>query len=194
MTHADLHPSIEECSAFGLAPLPSAAVAILVAEGAPPRLVAHLSLVHDVALRLLRSFNKAWPKLAIDKELVAFGAATHDIGKARIRKELSEPGVEHEAVGEALLLEHGISAERARFARSHGADVRTLPLDDVMVVLADNTWKGKRRKELDDRVIALLTAAAAAPAWDAFLRLDGILSAVARDADKRLDWQGQHSC
>jgi len=39
------------------------------------------------------------PALSFDADAVAFGAATHDIGKARHLEELTVPGVRHEAAG-----------------------------------------------------------------------------------------------
>lgn len=187
------YPTEADRAELGLAALPPEVEALLLAEGAPPRLVAHLTLVHDVALRLVAGVAKAWPRLSFDKEAVAFGAATHDIGKARHPNELSGPGHEHEAAGERLLLEHGFPVTRARFARTHGEPPAGLPLEDLLVVLADTAWKAKRSKEFDDRLVAVIADASRAPAWDVFMRLDGLLSKVAKGADDRLAWQGAFS-
>jgi len=146
-------------------------------------------LVHDTAIQLSTHVKNTWPSLSFDAESVAFGAASHDIGKARIVEELSRPGKLHEEVGERLLLEHGVPASMARFARTHGAELAGLQLEDMLVVLADTCWKGKRDKALDDAVVRVLTAASGVAAWDAFLKLDDILTALARDADKRLEFQ-----
>ena len=70
----------------------------------PPRLLAHLTLVHDAEKRLLKEMEAAFPKVKIDKELALFGAATHDIGKCVCKNELTQPGHEHEAQGQKLLL------------------------------------------------------------------------------------------
>jgi hypothetical protein len=101
-----------DLAALDLAPLPADVASLLARVSAPPRLVAHLTLVHDVALRLLPSLKKAWPQLEVDADAVAFGAATHDIGKASVTAELSAPGSSHEALGEALLLAAGWSCPR----------------------------------------------------------------------------------
>src|SRR5688572_4321116 len=102
-----------------LTSLPSRASTLLEELDAPPRLRAHLTLVHDVALELVRQVRRRWPAFVFDAEAVAFGAAIHDIGKAMVREELSQPGSQHEALGERLLLERDIPPAVARFARTH---------------------------------------------------------------------------
>ncbi|KQV22861.1 MULTISPECIES: hypothetical protein [unclassified Kitasatospora] len=42
---------------------------------APPRLVAHLRLVHDVAGRLLAGFAEVWPELTVDAEAARYEPA-----------------------------------------------------------------------------------------------------------------------
>ena len=106
-----------------LRPLPPIAADLLDTVLAPPRLVAHLTLVHDVAAHLVPAFQRAFPALVVDEGAVFLGAATHDIGKALAPSELSEPGKTHERLGEDLLLRHGIVPSLARFARTHGLPV-----------------------------------------------------------------------
>lgn len=55
------------------APLPEAAQRLLDLAAAPPRLVAHLRLVHDVAVVLLDGVLGRWPGLPVDREAVLFG-------------------------------------------------------------------------------------------------------------------------
>ncbi|MFE8602019.1 HD domain-containing protein [Archangium violaceum] len=130
--------------------LPDPAARILDELRAPPRLVAHLTLVHDVAGRLVSALRKRWPRLSFDAEAVAFGAALHDVGKAVVREELSQPGDRHEALGEQLLLSRGVPAHLARFARTHAQSEReALALEDLLVTLADKVWKGTRDEPLD---------------------------------------------
>lgn len=190
-----MFPTEADRAELTLAALPPAVSALLEREGASPRLVAHLTLVHDVSLRLARRLKKTWPRLVVDVDAVAYGAATHDIGKARHPAELSEPGKLHEADGERLLLEQGTSPALARFARTHGAweNAVTLPLEDLLVVVADTAWKAKRSKALDDAVTAAISSQTKLPAWDVFMKLDAILDAVAATADERLEWQGRFS-
>lgn len=128
-------------------PLPDEVIELLGAVNAPSRLVAHLKLVHDTAATVLRSLRERWPALPIDTDAVLFGAATHDIGKACCHAELTAPGHEHELIGERLLLDAGITPERARFARTHGKWEEGA-LEDLLVALADKVWKGKRDETL----------------------------------------------
>ena len=65
-----------------LRPLPTHVSKLLLELNATPRLIAHLTLVHDVAHELISKIDVAWPDLKFDKTAVLIGAATHDIGKA----------------------------------------------------------------------------------------------------------------
>ncbi|MEU6315478.1 HDIG domain-containing metalloprotein [Streptomyces sp. NPDC047014] len=104
-----------------LRPLPPGVSALLRTLGAPPRLAAHLRLVHDVAHELADWVNGYCPGLGLDREAVLFGAATHDIGKTVHPAELSGPGSAHEPAGRELLLAHGFPERLARFAATHAA-------------------------------------------------------------------------
>jgi hypothetical protein len=131
--------------------------------------------------------------LVFDEAAVLFGAATHDIGKALAPSELSQPGKTHELLGEDLLLRHGVPPTLARFARTHGlpVDDDSLTNDDLLVILSDTVWKGRRDGPLEDVITKALTRSGT-PAWRAFDRLDAILTKVVDDADERLEWQGRH--
>lgn len=160
---------------------------------APPRLVAHLTLVHDVAVSLVEAINFALPKLLLDTESISFGAATHDIGKSLHRAELSEVGNAHEAAGEELLINLGVEKRLARFARTH-SDWKTnenLTLEDLFVSLADNCWKGKRISALETLIAEKIAAETKQEVWDVFILLDDILENLAKNADERLSWQAQ---
>ncbi|MCX5262829.1 HD domain-containing protein [Streptomyces sp. NBC_00199] len=176
-----------------LRPLPSEAVRLLEEVGAPPRLVAHLRAVHDVAAQLVERLARSCPRLPVDREAVLFGAATHDIGKALHPGELSGPGARHEEAGRELLLAHGVTAERARFAATHASWAAPgITVDDLLVSLADKVWKNKRAADLEDLVVAELARAAGRPAWQEFLDLDDFLTSVGEGADLRLAWQAMH--
>ncbi|MEH0551874.1 HD domain-containing protein [Streptomyces sp. B21-101] len=176
-----------------LRPLPSEAVRLLEEVGAPPRLVAHLRAVHDVAAQLVERLARSYPRLPVDREAVLFGAATHDIGKALHPGELSGPGARHEEAGRELLLAHGVPAERARFAATHASwAAQGITVDDLLVSLADKVWKNKRATDLEDLVVAELARAAGRPAWQEFLDLDDFLTSVGEGADLRLAWQAMH--
>ncbi|MFI2759056.1 hypothetical protein ACH5A3_09305 [Streptomyces echinatus] len=60
-----------------LRPLPARAVRLLERVAAPPRPVAHLRAVHDVAAQLVDRVPRHCPGLEFDSEAVLFGAATH---------------------------------------------------------------------------------------------------------------------
>lgn len=179
--------ALDETTRPVLRPLPASAARVLHAVGAPPRLVAHLRAVHDVAARLV-----GWTArrgLDLDADAVLFGAATHDIGKAQHPGELSGPGSEHEPAGRELLLAHGIPSRLAKYAATHAAWTADTELDELLVSLADAVWKGKRRTELEDLVVARLTAASGREKWDEFLELDQVLTDIADGADERLAYQ-----
>lgn len=165
--------------------LPPRVLELLEKERAPPRLVAHLTLVHDVAGRLLR----AQPHLGIDRARVRLGAATHDVGKARVLSELSQSGRTHEALGESLLREAGFDAATARFARTHGVapEDPALTLEDLLVQAADSLWKGRRDQHLDAAIVRHLGE----PAWQHFLVWDELASTLTDRAADRLAWQRQ---
>ena len=188
MTAAWVLPiAVDEPTRPVLRPLPPRAVNVLREVGASPRLVAHLRAVHDVAAQLV-----AWAAergLPVDTEAVLFGAATHDIGKALYPAELSGPGSEHETAGRDLLLRHGIAPELARFAAAHARWDADTTLDELLVSLADKVWKGKRVAELEDLVVARLTAASGREAWEEFLELDTLLTTIGHGADERLAYQ-----
>jgi len=173
--------------------LPQLVEEICIKVNAPPRLVAHLTLVHDVACSLVEECEERLPGLKLDAESITFGAATHDIGKALHPTELVEAGSTHEAEGERLLMEFGVAASRARFARTHAAwrTDTSLALEDLFVTLADTCWKGKRLPELDGLVAKRVAAQTAREEWEVYLVLDDILQKLSSGADHRLAWQSK---
>lgn len=179
---------------MNLRPLPAEVASLLDTLGAPPRLVAHLTLVHDVACTLIACFEIVWPSLAYDRKAVRLGAAIHDIGKIAHPVELTSSGNLHEAAGETLLLTQGWPKEVARFARTHHQWVVEAPphLEDIVVALADALWRGKRDAALENALCAAVAQQTYEPAWQVFLALDEIASRVSAGADLRLTWQNQH--
>ncbi len=172
--------------------LPHDALQVLKRLNAPPRLVAHLALVHDVAADILQSLSAQWQDFPIDKEAVLFGAATHDIGKVLHPAELIGPGSNHEKDGPGLLEQVGIPADRSRFARTNGTwkQEATLALEDIVVALADTCWRGKRDEELESRLASFIAGLQGIEKWEAFLALDEIVAKIAAHAEERLAWQG----
>src|SRR5579883_2228625 len=120
--------------------LPDDVLRICHSVDAPPRLVAHLTLVHDVAYQLLDRLEDEFPALVLDRDAVIFGSATHDIGKSLHTSELSAPGRLHERDGAGLLSRFGATERLSRFTRTHanwGHDPE-IAIEDLLVALADN--------------------------------------------------------
>lgn len=191
-----MNPTESDRRALSLAPLPPEASALLAAHDARPRLVAHLTLVHDVAQQLVNAVCHASPRLRFDVDAVRFGAATHDIGKALHPEELVAPGVAHEAAGEALLINAGVSPSLARFARTHGTArdaLEPLAAEDLLVIAADTAWKGGRDRRLDDALADAILRAEGCSAWAAFMAVDSVLDTLGWIADRRVAWQARFS-
>lgn len=171
--------------------LPLEAKRLLETLNAPPRLMAHLALVHDAAFEILDALQARWPDLKIEREAVLFGAATHDVGKCWHINELIGPGNQHEQDGPGLLQQHGVSPERSRFARTHGTwkTELNLALEDFIVALADHCWKGCRNEALETMISARIAGSLGIEAWEAFMALDEIVAEVARRGEERLAWQ-----
>eukprot|EP01030_Chromulinospumella_sphaerica_P001838 gene1838-1803_t len=91
--------------------------------------------------------------VAHDAQWMAMGAALHDVGKLLYVQEVSGPGSEHEAAGEALLLKAGVPAHLARCCVTHGQWQNCEALESLCVALADRLWRGARCPELELRVI-----------------------------------------
>jgi hypothetical protein len=185
-----LSRALHDESVPGLRLLPGTAADLLELLQAPPRLAAHLRLVHDVACQIDEWASDRYPAIGYDRPAMLFGAATHDIGKIIYAAELSAPGSRHEEAGRALLLGHGISPDRARFAATHASWGRPgITAEDLMVSVADKAWKNKRVAELEDLLVARLAQASGRDAWEEFLALDRLLAAIGDGADGRLAFQ-----
>jgi hypothetical protein len=190
ITSSVLSIALDDTEGLVLRPLPRPAAELLQRLDAPPRLVAHLRAVHDVAVRLVDWVERRHPSLGFDREAVCFGAATHDIGKTLHVDELSGPGSAHEEAGRELLLAHGVTAELARFAGSHASWREPgTGIDDLLVSLADKVWKNKRVPDLEDLVVARLAQAGGRPVWEEFMALDDLLARIGDGADQRLAYQ-----
>jgi len=176
----------------GYRQLPPETVSLLRKVVAPPRLVAHLILVHDVAATLVERLTAAFPEITFRRDEVLFGASIHDFGKVIEPSELVRSGTQHEQRGIELLRSMGIPGERARFAYTHGNwdSVPNVNLEDLLVALADKCWKGKRIDKLESKITAILSAASNKPEWACYAELDAIVEELTKDADERLAWQG----
>ena len=185
---------LADLAEIGLQPLPAPAVAQERHRNPPPRLVAHLALVHDVAWRILDALVQRWPTLVIDADSVRFGAATHDLGKLIHPHELTGPGQQHAADGPALLIVAGVDPQHARFSATHRT-WRTQPvaIEDLIVALADTCWKGSRDAVLEQQVIAYIQVVQPEEPWETMLFVDQLVEDLAVGADARLAWQAQFS-
>ncbi|MFY1695968.1 MULTISPECIES: HD domain-containing protein [unclassified Solwaraspora] len=176
-----------------LRPLPAPVGDLLLRLDAPPRLAAHLRAVHDVAAQLTGWLAVHYPALAVDRDAVLFGAATHDIGKTVHVAELSGPGSRHEPAGQQILLDAGIGPYLARFAATHASwQSPGIECEDLLVSLADKIWKAKRVVDLEQLVVDRLAAASGQEPWQAFVNLDDHLDGIAADADQRLAFQNSY--
>ncbi|WP_017587871.1 HD domain-containing protein [Nocardiopsis ganjiahuensis] len=174
-------------------PLPEEAVRLLASVGAPPRLVAHGELVHDTAAEILAWLRRAHPDLRVDTEAVRFGAALHDVGKARHTGELTGPGHRHEVAGERMLRDRGVPPDLARFCATHGDwSAPGRALEDLLVSLADKVWKGARVAGLELAVTRRIAETAGEPEWEVYMGLDDELRVLAERADERLAHQARH--
>ncbi len=174
-------------------PLPPSVEQLLVLSDAPPRLKAHLTLVHDAAQSLTEGIRAQWPAVRFNKEAVLFGAATHDIGKVVHPEELQGPGHAHEEAGVQLLLQFGVAEDLARFARTHGQwTEQEVDIEDLLVALADKVWKGKRDDTLEQTITDLIATRSGEEVWKVWLQMDDLLSDLASFADERVFWQARH--
>lgn len=174
--------------------LPYEVEQILSKYNAPPRLKAHLILVHDTALMLIKKLSAYWPLLAYDKDAVLLGAATHDIGKIIYTNELSSSGNEHEEIGPRILQEHGFPEKYTRFARTHARWYMETPptLEDLLVALADTIWKGGRDEKLEQEIVRQISTRCQEEAWSVYMKLDDITCDIAINAHERIIWQGRY--
>ena len=137
--------------------------------------------------------DQLWPCLKYDRQAVIIGAATHDIGKVIHVEELSASGNQHEIIGPGLLIQNGIPEKYARFALTHGRWEQSTAIEDLLVTLADKIWQGARNKDLEMKIAGQISAVCGEAIWSVYMKLDDLLSAIAKDADERLAWFGTHS-
>lgn len=194
MVSTEFSAYLERLKHHGIPPIPRLALDLHAKLEASPRLLAHHSLVHQAAVKLLSELTRIVPGLKIDGEALLFGAATHDIGKAVVTRELSEPGREHEILGFVLLMENSVPASLARFAKDHGLGSELDHIEGLLVCLADKVWKGKRDQALEEAFIKAVCDSEHLDFWDIYPRIMSMLDAVAAEADIRLAIQAEFPC
>jgi HD domain len=160
--------------------LPELAKRLCVELKAPPRLVAHLTLVHDAACELVQGLEDRFPGFHFDHGAVLFGASSHDLGKILHPAELSGPGHRHEDDGPTLLEPHGVPPHLTRIARTHATwDREPVEIEDLLVALADKVWKGQRNEILEGVIVDRIASATGITKWEVFSRIDEILASIA---------------
>jgi hypothetical protein len=126
-------------------------------------------------------------RVPFDQTFVHLGVAFHDAGKILHPDELVGKGNNHEADGEKLLISNGINPNLARCCRSHGQwQTMECSLEELLVALADNLWKGKRNTQLEDIVIKRLAIQCKKDYWELFLEMDLCFEIIAIEGDSRL--------
>jgi hypothetical protein len=153
--------------------------------GASSKLIFHVMLVGEAADFLITKLQQL--RVAFDKSFVHLGVAFHDTGKILHPDELVAKGNNHEADGEKLLISNGIHPNLARCCRSHGQwQTMECSLEELLVALADNLWKGKRNNQLEDIVIKKLATKCRKDYWELFLEMDSCFEIITAEGDLRL--------
>jgi putative nucleotidyltransferase with HDIG domain len=168
-----------------MTPTPSEARRLLFVLNAPERLVIHADLVHEAALQLIAGLSGIG--LHFDRNTVEVGALLHDIGKIQHEIELDEPGSNHEAAGERMLLAQNWDPSIARICRTHATwQDPGCSLEENLVALADKLWKGKRVDVLEESVISRFATLENRDFWQLYLPLMAIFESVASLGPSRL--------
>ncbi len=167
----------------------AACLAMLADLGAPPRLVRHGRLVLEAAEMLLVTVERLG--VEVNTRLVRAGALLHDAGKSVHVAELDGPGARHEEAGQELLLRHGAPAEVARCCVSHARwRLMECSLEELLVALADALWKGVRRADLEEKVVAVVAGGLGRSGWDVFVEMDSRFEEIADGGRERLGRSG----
>jgi putative nucleotidyltransferase with HDIG domain len=166
-----------------------ACLAMLADLGAPARLVRHGQLVLEAAEMLLVTLHRLG--VVVEARLVRAGALLHDVGKTVHVAELDVPGARHEEAGQELLLRHGAPPPVARCCVTHARwKGMECSLEELLVALADALWKGVRRAELEEKVVAEVAQRLGKSAWDVFVELDSRFEEIADGGSERLGRSG----
>jgi hypothetical protein len=176
--------------------LPAEAKEALAKLSAPPRLIRHHEVVHEVACRLVEGLLKKYPETPFfNGRIVAFGASIHDIGKVSHPEEITGPGEKHEKAGPKVLEEVGLKHGNC-FARLHSVikefhkkgEIEMLATEVIMVALADVIWKGARDNDLEALLVGRITKATLVGSFEADAALDRIIGSISGHADQFLEY------
>ena len=161
------------------------AIEVLKDVGANEKLIKHVKLVGEAGEEIIKKLVEK--KINFDKNYVRVGIILHDAGKVLHLNELTEKGNKHEEAGEKLLLEKGVEAKIARCCRSHAQwNEMECSLEELLVALADNLWKGSRKEILESLVINRLAGLMNSDYWDLFIEFDSFFEFIASSGFDRL--------
>lgn len=152
---------------------------------APTHLKTHVTLVGEAADELILYLEVF--KLELDIDFIDTGIVIHDIGKTIHVNEMVDKGSKHEPDGEKLLLKYGASDKLARVCMSHARwHEMACSLEELLIALSDKLWKGKRVRELEERVIDSIAKQKKIDKWEIFTELDTIFEKIAAGGYDRL--------
>ncbi|MCG6192299.1 HD domain-containing protein [Leptospira sp. FAT2] len=118
-------------------------IELLKSLKASKSIIDHHETVVETAEKLLDQLPTVVKRL-IDRNIVLIGSSLHDCGKITKPLEEVKSGKAHELSGKKLLLSLGVSHKIARFCMIHSLTMETLYLEELLVGIADNLWKGSR--------------------------------------------------
>lgn len=157
---------------------------VLLDNHAPQRLLRHGEMITEVVQTLCRHLLAVGIRL--ESELAETGAMLHDAGKLVVPEELDGPGVRHCEEGAKLLRQAGWPEKVTSFCLSHENWGASASLEELLVALADNLWKGKRVAELEERIIREVAGLSGRELWPLYTELDDLFEFIAGEGDKRL--------
>jgi hypothetical protein len=89
-----------------------------------------------------------------------------------------------------MLREPGHPDRLARFVITHAAtDVAALEVSDLIVIIADKWWKGRRSEDVELAVTDLISSEMNADRWTVLSFFNDLAETITADADARLEWQ-----
>jgi hypothetical protein len=133
--------------------------------------------------------------LALCETVAAPPRLVAHLGKAIYPEQLVQSGRLHEAARLSLMSDVGVPERRSRFGMSRGnwSSEAPVEIEDLLVALADNCWKGRRVPALEDKVMQMIANTTVTAPWEVYAALDDILQRFAANADTRLAYQARFS-
>ncbi|MCX7747471.1 MAG: HD domain-containing protein [Clostridia bacterium] len=152
---------------------------------APVQLILHAELVSEAAEEMIEKLSTLG--ISLDYDFIRFSVILHDTGKIIHVSELSRPGHCHEEEGERILVELGIDPKIARCSLSHARYTKmSCSIEELIVALSDNLWKGKRDEILELMVIDDVAKQLGKERWNMYVELDECFENIAMKGNERL--------